>query len=183
MSLWKVIRYRGVTNNFPKIFQNLMVNTWSDTFNYGSFSLTCSWPNKVLRVFEISTNTGTRDFRSMSQGGWATPLVLLMSMGYDDHLSRKQLVCSIASYFTGKNNNKITCRAYCSILIGPSATRMPSTASINAWTRCGEVSKMLGHTWLSRCTRASSHPNPNTPRAMCFIAAHAVCRWTRSLWD
>ncbi|CAG9114306.1 unnamed protein product [Plutella xylostella] len=37
---------------------------------------------------------------------------------------------------------------------------MSSTASMKACTRWGEVSKMLGHTWLSRCTSASSQPNP-----------------------
>ena len=45
----------------------------------------------------------------------------------------------------------------------------------------GLVSKMLGHTWLSRCTSCSSHPRHCTPKAKCLTAEEAVYRCTRSL--
>ena len=70
---------------------------------------------------------------------------------------------------------------YCNTIVGPSATRQPSTASVKACTMCGEFSKILGHTKLNRCINASSQPNPYTPNAMCFTAQHAVCLCTRSL--
>jgi hypothetical protein len=53
---------------------------------------------------------------------------------------------------------------------------MPSTASMKAWTRCGDVSKTFGQTKFIKWVNASSHPNPFTPKAMCFMAAQAVCR-------
>ena len=66
-------------------------------------------------------------------------------------------------------------------LTGPRATLMPSMAAMKACTRWGEVSKTLGHTKFIKCVRASSQPNPKTPRAMWLMAAQAVCLWTRSL--
>ena len=65
--------------------------------------------------------------------------------------------------------------------MGPNATLIPSTASMNAWTRWGDVSKTFGQTKFIKCVNASSQPKPFTPNAMCLIAAHAVCRWTKSL--
>ena len=74
-----------------------------------------------------------------------------------------------------------TCIVYSSTFPGPTATRSPSTASLNDCTMCGEVSKMFGQTQFMRCTRASSQPKPYTPNAMCFTAQQAVWRCTRSL--
>ena len=41
---------------------------------------------------------------------------------------------------------------------GPTLTLIASTASVTAFTTCGEVSKILGQTKLRRCTKASSQP-------------------------
>ena len=76
---------------------------------------------------------------------------------------------------------KFTCKVYCKIFAAPHPTRKPSTASVNALTTWGDVSKMLGHTLFTKCPNESSHPKPKTPIAICLIAAHAVCLWTRSL--
>lgn len=50
-------------------------------------------------------------------------------------------------------------------------TSIASNTALMTW---GLVSKMLGHTKFSRCTRASSHPSIATPRDRCFTVVHAV---------